>query len=81
MLDIKKAENFPDRTYSSSTQERQQIIDALKSGDPCVISGVESEDYSSLQQRIRNAGAKLGVRVGITYQKETKELYFKKKDD
>jgi hypothetical protein len=43
-----------------------------------VIEGVTAgNSYNSMQQRIRTQGKKLGLRVKISHDKNTNELYFK----
>lgn len=83
MFNIKESAEFPSITRSGRiSNELQQIIDCLiessKTNKSYVIEGVTAgNSYNSMQQRIRTQGKKLNLRVKISHDRNTNELYFK----
>lgn len=88
MLELKVVSEMPLTKRSGGgrrSEEREQIIEALRSGNISVVENVESQKaFNALQQRIRTAGEKIGVKVTIRFHKhdgeESGDVYFAPKD-
>lgn len=78
MLDIKKADSLPPvrRGGGRTSAEREQIKEALLSGDVVMIEDVEKKnEYPALQQRIRTAGKDIAnMKVTVRFDKKEENL-------
>lgn len=85
MYNAKIVEEIPKPNRSRSvSKEREYIQERLKAGDKTVFEGVAVEDFNPLQQRIRNAGKALGLRVTVIKNQVSDthvDVFFEAKED
>lgn len=79
-MELTKVENLPPLVRGGGkrqTEEMKQIIEALQTGEPYLLPGVDNDNaYNALQQRIRGAAKKVGIKVTIRRKADENEVYF-----
>jgi hypothetical protein len=79
-MELTKVDNLPPLVRGGGkrqTEGMKQIIEALKTGDPYLLPGIETDNaYNALQQRIRSAAKSVGIKVTIRRKVDEQEVYF-----
>jgi len=84
-LVLEKTDSLPavSRGSGRSSEETNQLKEAVTSKTPIRIPGVDKDEFNALQQKIRYAAREVGMKVAIRRHNETEttvDVHFEGKD-